>query len=133
MTNEFIHRDDIPFDLIEKVEEETGKRIIFPGDNDDEQYLERVRRHQARNRKIFEQGRCRSCYEKISSFDLSQIKGVTLENSSETWKNPDCEPSFSMMCQFMDPDTEVTGIVCHKCMDLPDGWREKSFPEDLDD
>ena len=131
--NEFLHRDDVPFEMIEEVEKNLSSKIRFPGDSDDEAYLERIRKHHAKHRKIFEQGRCFSCFEKIPSFNLNQIQGVTLQNSEETWKNQDCQPSFSMMQEFMNPDTEVTGIICRKCLEQPDGWREKSFPENLDE
>ena len=126
-----IHRDDVPFEMIEAVEENLdGLKIIFPGD--DEKHLAKIKKHQARHKKIFLQGRCFSCFEKIPSFNLSQIEGVTLENVRETWKNKDCQPSFSMMQEFMNPNTEVTGIMCNKCMYKPSGvLREKCWPEDI--
>jgi hypothetical protein len=86
-----IHRDDVPFEVVESIEKQLGKKVRFVGDLPPEQVPQHVRDLiagvEAASRESFVKGVCIHCGAKVPDWPPSWI--LDRAPMPEKWELPD--------------------------------------------
>jgi hypothetical protein len=96
----FLHRDDLPYQIIEEFERQLGVKVVCPGDLPEEEIPEEVLQIKAMMDAQFEasvrEGRCVECsfpipdYQNLTKTPKGWGRFMDLEGTIQGWHCPSC-------------------------------------------